>query len=279
MKFLRTNLKPKWVFKTDKKVWRLLPGSGVLATELRDPDAKVTEYAAIDLSSGTPLWQGLRLEEPWWIAMNRIFRDVFLLQQFVKPDMPTTGKIFAIDLFSGKILWENHELTFLNALGDMIYGIRESIGSGNVVGLDFRTGEEKVALAADDPRIDELSFPSQEDEFILSSFFEEIQDALSKERASILQKTAPEEATNPTYIPSVYGKDVVGYYTEAGKDEKGVQLYDSHLKVIDSAGKTLFEDAVDRKVYTTLGDFYFVVGTDLIYARNSSEIVALDLEA
>ncbi len=279
MKILRTNLKPKWVFKTDKKVWRLLPGSGVLAAELREPDAKLTEYAAIDLSSGTPLWQGLTLEEPWWIAMNRIYRDVFLLQQFVKPDMPTTGKIFAIDLFTGKALWENHELTFLNALGDMIYGIRESLGTGSLVGLDFRTGEEKVVLAADDPRIDELSLPSPEEQFILSSFFEEIQDTLSAEHISILQKSMPGEAKSPTFIPSVFDKDIIGYYTKAGKDEKGNPLYDSHLKVIDPAGRTRFEDTVDRKVYTTLGDFYFVVGTDLIYARDSSEIVALDLEA
>lgn len=278
MKILRTNLRPKWVFKTDKKVWRLLPGNGVLATELRDPDAKITEYAAIDLSSGTPLWQGRRFEEPWWIAMNRIFRDVFLLQQFVKPDMPTTGKIFAIDLFTGKTLWENHELTFLNASGDMIYGIRGSIGARSVVGLNFRTGEEAVVLAADDTKIEELSFPSQEEEFILSSFFEEFQDTLSTERVSILQKSVPEEGRNPTCIPSVFDKDVIGYYTETGKDEKGNALYDSHLKVIDPAGRTLFEDTVDRKVYTTLGDFYFVVDTDLIYARNSSEIVALDLK-
>ena len=279
MKFFRTSLKPKWVFKTDKKVWRLLPGSGVLATELRDPDLKITEYAAIDLSSGAPLWQGLRLEESWWIAMNRIYRDIFLLQQFVKPDMPTAGKIYAIDLFTGKLLWQNHELTYLNASGDTIYGIREAVGSEGIVGLDFRTGEEKIVLAADDPKVDELSFPSHEDEFVLSSFFEEIEDTLPPERAAILKETPPEQAKNPTCIPSAFGKDIVGYYTEAGKDEKGIQLYDSHLTVSDQAGKILFEDTVDKGVYTTLGDFYFVVGTDLIYARNSSEIVALDLEA
>ena len=41
----------------------------------------------------------------------------------------------------------------------------------------------------------------------------------------------------------------------------------------------VFDDVVDRKVYTTLGDFYFVVSTKLIYARNSNEIVAIDLKS
>lgn len=279
MKIFRPGLRPKWTYKTEKKVWRLLPGNGILATELRDPDAKIAEYAGIEIASGTPLWQGLTLDDSWWIVMNRIFRDVLLLQQFVKPDMPTPGKIFAVDLTTGKVRWQNHELTYLNASGDLVYGIRKNIQRGEIVGLDFRDGTEKFVLPADDPRADDLKFYSQQDEFVLSSFFEEIEDTLDPERAATLLKIPPTNAQNPTYIPSIAGKDIAGYYTDGGKDEKGVPVFDSHLKVTDFSGKIVFDDTVDRKVYTTLGDFYFVIGTDLIYARNSDEIVAVDLKS
>lgn len=279
MKIIHAYLKPDWTFKTERKVWRLLPGSGVLITELRDPEAKTSEYTGIDIGTGKPLWKDFTLEDSWWVVINRIFRDVLLLQQFVRPDMPTPGKIFAVDLHTGKLLWQNPDVSYLNASGDLIYGMRKSIQSSEVIGFDFRTGIEKLTIPADDPRVDELSFQQQQDEFTLSSFFEEIEDTLPKERTSSLLRSLPTNAQNPTFIPSIRGKDIIGFYTDAGKDEKSVPVFDSHLRVMDSNRKTVFDDVVDRKVYTTLGDFYFVVDSKLIYARNSDEIVAIDLKS
>lgn len=277
MKFLGRKLKPAWTFRTDKKVWRLLPASGVLTAELRDTDAKIAEYAGIDIASGSPLWQGLRLEESWWVITNRVFRDVLLLQQFVKPDMPTPGNIIAVDLFAGRILWQNHELKYLNASGDLIYALRKSLRSEDIVALDYRTGTEKMAFPADDPRTDDLSFPPQQDEFVLPSFLEEFADDLPAGRTALLRNAPPANAENPTFIPSVSGKDIIGFYSNAGTDEKGAPVFDSHLMILDSEGNSIFQDTADRKVYTTLGDFYLVTGNKLIYTRNSSEIVAVEL--
>lgn len=278
MIFKGRKLKPAWTFRTDKKVWRLLPGMGVLTAELRDTDAKISEYAGIDISSGAPLWQGLRLEESWWVIMNRVFRDVLLLQQFVKPDMPTPGKIIVIDLFTGRILWQNSELSFLNVSGDSIYALRRSIRSEEIVALDYRTGTEKISFPADDPRADNLLFPPQQDEFVLPGFLEELADDLPAGRAALLRNAPPADAENPTFIPSVSGKDIIGFYSNAGTDEKGAPVFDSHLMIIDSEGNSIFQDTADRKVYTTLGDFYFVARSKLIYTRNSNEIVAVGLD-
>ena len=247
--------------------------------ELRDTEAKTAEYAGIAISSGSPLWQGVMLEDSWWIVMNRIFKDVLLLQQFVKPDMPTPGGIFAIDLFTGKILWQNKDLTFVDASNNLVYASRKSVGSEEIMGLDYRTGDEKLVLSADDPQTGGLAFDPPRDEFVLSSFFEEIEGTLPESRKELVRKATPAGALNPTYILSVSGKDIVGFYTDAGKDEKGVPVFDSHLRVVNSEGKPLFDDVIDRKVYTTLGDFYFVVENRLIYARNSVEVVAVNLQS
>ncbi len=277
MKFFGKNLKPAWTFKTEKKVWRLLPGTGVLAAELRDTDAKLTDYAGIDLASGAPLWQGLRLEDSWWVIMNRIYRDVLLLQQFVKPDMPTPGKVFAVDLFTGKLLWENREVSYLNAAGDLIYGLRSSIRSEEVVGLDYRTGSEKVAFPTNDPRAEEVSALTTNDGFVLPCFIEEIENDITPAHAATLKSAPPAGASKPTFIPSVAGRDVMGFHSDAGTDEKGIPVFDSHIKVLDADGKAIFDDVADRKVYTAMSDFYFVAGENLIYVRNSNEIVSVKL--
>ncbi len=277
MKFSRRKIKPAWTFKTGKKVWRLIPGNGVLAVEFRDTEAKVADYAGIDIASGTPLWQGLRFEESWWVLMNRTFRDVLLLQQFVRPDMPTPGKIFAVDLITGKVLWQNDEMSFLNAAGDLVYGLRKSILSEEVVGLDYRTGTDKITFSTDDPRADEIAFPSAQDDFILPAFIEEITGNLAPAHADRLRKAPPENAMAPTFIPSVNGKNVVGFHTDAGTDEKGIPVFDSHIEILDDEGSVIFGDIADRHVYTAMGDFYFVAEKNLIYARNSTEIVAVKL--
>lgn len=279
MKSLRKNLKPSWTFASDKKVWRLLPGNGVLAVELRDTEAKTAEYAGIAISSGSPLWQGVSLEDSWWIVMNRIFKDVLLLQQFVRPDMPTPGGIFAIDLFTGKMLWQNQDLTFVDASNDMVYASRKSVSDEEIIGLDYRTGDQKLVLGADDQQAAALSFDPPRDEFMLSSFFEEVAGTLPRSRRELLGKATPAGALNPTYILSVFGKDIIGFYTDSGKDEKGVPVFDSHLRIIDPEGKPVFDDVIDRKVYTTLGDFYFVVENRLVYAKNSVEVVAVNLQS
>lgn len=277
MKFFRKKLKPAWTLRTDMKVWRLLPSSGVLAAELRDTDAKLAEYSGIDINSGAPLWQGLRLEDSWWVIMNTIYRDVLLLHQFVKPDMPTPGKIFAVDLFTGKILWENHELSYLNAAGDVVFCLRSTIQSEEVVGIDYRTGSEKFSFSVDDPRTEKLSLRPAQGGFILPAFIEEIADDITPERLTRLRKAPPGDARNPTFIPAVAGNDVIGFHSNAGTDEKGIAVFDSHVMVFDGGGKVIFEDIADRKVYTAMSDFYFVAGENLIYVRDSKEIVAVRL--
>ncbi|MCL5739088.1 MAG: DUF4905 domain-containing protein [Bacteroidetes bacterium] len=277
MQLFRKRLSPTWTFRSDKKVWRLLPGSGVLAVELRDTDNKITEFAGLDIETGSSLWQNFQLEEKWWVTVNKIYNDVLLLQQFVKPDMPTPGKIFAVDLFTGKPLWQNHELSYLNIIDDVVYGLRRTLQSEDIVGLNYRTGEEREVFSADDTRAQELSFSLPEDDFILPSLFEELEETPDSASAAVLKRLIPTDAKTPTVIESPSGKEIVGYHQNAGTDEKGVQVYDSHLKIIDGEGKILFEDVADKKVYSALQDFYFAVNEQLIYVRNSNEIVAVKL--
>ncbi len=277
MKLFTQKIKPAWTFRTDKNVWRLFPGSGVLTTELRDTEAKTAEYAGIDIESGSILWEGLKFDDSWWVTMNRIFRDVLLLQQFVRPDMPTPGKVFAVDLFTGKILWGKEDLSFIAAAGDFVYGLRKSIDSEDIVGVDYRTGDERTVFPADDPRVNEIEDSAMADYFTPPSFIEEIEEALPSELLKKVTNTPPADAVNPTYIASGKGMSIAGFHTSAGKDNKGAPVFDSHIIVIDENGKSIYEDIADRGVYTAMGDFYFVADGRLFYVRNSKEIVVVRL--
>ncbi len=267
MKWFRKGLKPSWIFKSNLKVWRLLPGSGVLVTELRDPQEKVTEFVGVDLSTGSPLWRNNQLPEKWWTTLNKIHKDVLLLHQFARPNMPTPGKIFAVDLFTGKLLWQNDELACLSVSGDTLFALRKTFQSEDVIELDYRSGEEKLVLSLDNYQ--EMNIPAPQDEFILP-------EPVDVKASSGL---IPAEAIAPMTV-RLTKSTTFGFHVTSGTDAKGAPLYDALITIVDAIGKKVYEDIADRKVYVPLQDFFFVVPlqkTWLIYVRNSDEIIAVEL--
>lgn len=245
--------------------------------ELRDTDNKLTEFAALDIENGSPLWQNLQFEEKWWITVNKVHRDVLLLQQFVKPDMPTPGKIFAVDALAGKLLWQSNDLSFVNVLEDTVYGLRNSLTSDEVVGVHYRSGEPVVTFPIDDARVQDVSQPAVEDGFLLPVVYEEPGGAPDQVPVPNPGRAFPPESKSPSFIETQAGKLAVGYYLEAGTDEKGAPVYDSHVKIVDVDGRVIYEDIPDRKVYTAFQDFYFQANDKLLYVRDSNEIVAVRL--
>ncbi len=276
MNWFKKNLKPSWIFRSEFKIWRLLPAGRVLAAELRDTEKKTTEFAGIDLNTGALLWKGNPLNDKWWITVNKINKDVLFLQQFARPDMPTPGKIFALDLRTGKLLWQNQELSFINISRESIFGLLKTFKSEEVVELNYKTGEEKKRLSVDDLRIPEIINEENEyvhdataNEFFVPDLIEEFDEKTN------LKKSIPSRAINPAII-KLSNKEIVGYHLDAGKDEKGIPVYDAYVMIVDAGGK-IFEDVADRKVHSAIQDFFFVVSEKLIYVKNSSEIVAVAL--
>jgi len=275
VKFFEKKSRPLWTFpkkgsEGGKKIWRLLAGNEILVTEMRDIDKKTAEFVGIDIRSGLLLWKNDQIEEKWWVTLNLIYRDVVLLQQFSRPDMPTSGRIFALDLRTGELLWKNYEVSFANAAGDTIYCVKKSYSSETTIGLDFRSGI--VREVSQEETVDG-NFVSSED----LKFPEPFEDALENLDEQILQKKIPGDAALPMILRSGR-KKVIGFHVPSGKDTEGVTTYDAHLIVADSAGKIVFEDITDRKVYMPLAEFYFSIGEKLIYVRNSEEIVAVQLD-
>jgi hypothetical protein len=285
MIFFKKRLKPDWTFpngtnKSGKKVWRLSIGSDVLVAEFRDIDKKTVELAGIDLHSGSALWINDQLpvpseKEKWWTTLNTIHKDVILLQQYARPDMPTTAKIFVLDLFTGKLLWQNHEVSFMSAVGDTIYCLKKSFPSEKTIGLNFRTGTENEISTPELPG-DHYVSPS---DLILPDPIENVADDLWEyiTRHHHAGLRIPPDVKH-AMILKLGQKSVIGFHLPSGKDPKGAALYNAHLIVADSEGRIVFEDVADRNVYVPLADFYFGVGGRLIYVKNSDEIVAIKLE-
>jgi len=283
MLWFKRRAAPTWRYQTPEshgenrmKVWRLLPGTGVLVVELRDEEKKLAEFSGIDIASGTVLWQNFGLPEPWWVTFDRIYKDVLFIHQFVRPDMPHTMRIFAVDLFTGKLIWENSDCKLLTINDDIVYGLKDSFQGQEIIGMNYKDGEEMIRFSSKDPRVEEFK-DNTETQYLLP---EPIED---EERV----KSLFSDIRTP-YMPnliSLSNKLIVGFYLESGFDEKGVQLYDSHIRIVDLLGKVLYDDVPDKGVHVPMNDFYFVVGdlSDnerkfLIYVKESVQILSFALD-
>ena len=289
MPFAGKNLRPSWIFKTSNldrglKIWRLLPAGEFFIVELRDTEKKITMFARIEQKNGKILWSGNPISDGasvanednrWWITMNQIYKDVLFLQQFARPDMPTPGKVFALDILTGKLLWQNIEISLIGLSENSLYGLHRShdLTHGFLVELDYRTGEEEQRISLDDPHVSEVihdeevrSHDVQMDGFIAPEPIE---------AHDLSHGLVPSHAINPSVI-QLPSREIIGYYSDAGKDEKGISVYDACI-MITGAGKRLFGDVADHRVSSALHDFFFVANDKLIYLRNSNEIVAVPL--
>lgn len=215
------------------------------------------------------------MEEKWWTTLNIIYKDSVLLQQFVRPDMPTPGKVFVLDLHTGRLLWQNHDVSFLSASDDIIFCSKKTFTSEEIVGLEFRTGAERKIEPPDLPDEDSDPLPG----LILPEPVDP--EERSRENRKISESSPqfgfPPGAIHPNCLKCGEG-NVLGFYAASGVDEKGATLYSANLLVTRVGGKILYRDTVDENIYVPLADFYFAFGGKLIYARNSSEIVAVTLD-
>ncbi len=98
----------------DGAVWRMEvdEDTHVLALEIRNEASKQVSFAAVDLSQGNLLFEGLVMNERWLYGMEAATRGALLLHGYESQSAPVHKGITAIDERSGTVLWGNYNLTF-----------------------------------------------------------------------------------------------------------------------------------------------------------------------
>ena len=91
-------LPPGWEITPGGIVWKLQPTpGGILIGEARDVEARTLSLFAVRPSTGEEIFTGIRLDEPWWIALEMTIGEIAILHSFPQPDMPTALGATAVD--------------------------------------------------------------------------------------------------------------------------------------------------------------------------------------
>lgn len=283
--FRNGRLKPSWEYQARGIIWRILfSDSGRITGEDRDPEGKTVSFFGLDARSGRVLWQDVRLDEPWWISMGAIHHDVLLINEFVKPDLPEHGRIYAVDVETGRLLWSNADIKMLFVSESHVYASRETFQRTLYSALDLRTGrtasdfgtdEAPVMLAKQRGRAtleETLIFPEALTE--QSGEFARIHSIVSRRIGEGQLKGSVEFIkTGKYFLLSFY------HYGDAkARIEDG--LTDNRLLVVESdSGTVVFEDRLNVGVSSPVPDSFFVKDSILYFIRSKRLLVAVRLES
>ncbi len=150
-------IKKKYKYSDGNQVWRIkLTDTEKLLIETRDTEKMEAFFHCFYLADGKPIFLNQQMHEKYWLGIEAIHNDVILFHKFAKPDMPGHKGIFAFDINTQKVLWENEDYSFLFILEGKIYTYREIFEGRRFFTLKVQTGELIEDLGDNPPNINEL---------------------------------------------------------------------------------------------------------------------------
>lgn len=135
-------IKKKYSYSDGKQVWRIkLTDTKKLLIETRDTEKMEAYFHCFHLADGKTIFTNQQMYEKYWLGIEAIHNDVILFHKFAKPDMPGHKGIFAFDINTQNVLWENEDYSFLFILEGKIYSYKEIFEGRRFFILDVLTGE------------------------------------------------------------------------------------------------------------------------------------------
>lgn len=100
--------------KLDQPIWRSAVdhSASVLAVECRNPQTKEVSIRAINLSTGKIIRDQWGIPTGWDQNLADLEGNVIYLYEYGKTSIPKYQKLYALDIKSGKLLWEKEEAVF-----------------------------------------------------------------------------------------------------------------------------------------------------------------------
>lgn len=271
-------LPPAWSFSAEGVIWSIASTeTGKLIGEERDLSNKRASFFCIELKTGRVLWRGKNFGEQWWAGIEAVHRDVLFLHGFAKPDMPGHKGIVAVEIDTGKQLWSNNDVRFVDAERDSVFGCNDAAGEDRVVELNCDSGE--IIRTHENYRQTAKKMHDSHD--VGGS------RTLYPAPVGLLSVVAREELIkHPSHIQEVGGVEAIecGAYLvfsflERAKTGDTVQpLFNTIIKVLKrETGAEAYKDELAANVPSSVSGLFQITDDVLLYVKHRTSLVAVNL--
>jgi hypothetical protein len=254
-------MKLKKLYKHDngKQIWRILPTTNKkVVVEERDTKTKEVFFSCLDIESGKKILSEYQYEEKNWIGIETVYNDLIYFHKYGKPDMPMHKGIFAFDILSKSILWQNDNYVFAFVYGDKVYCYQQRFENRNFLSLDYLTGNIVQDFENDVSAINQLKEKVDEEFWHQNYLFPErfnrneiVTDIYQKYIQKILDENVVKGEVSFVKI-----KDLLLFnYHEISK----TNTYSNIFITVDLAkNKLLLKETLDKNLVNLMPESFFV---------------------
>ena len=268
--FRRKWLEPSWVFSAQGMIWRLLPAPGKrFVGEERDVNQKSASFFCIEQETGRIQWRNLELQEPWWIGIEAIQKDVVLLHEYAMPDLPDHKKIHALELSSGRVLWKNEELRYLFAYQESIYAAELRHEDTYYYEVDLMSGEITRAVdAAYVATIRGIAFSHDAEPVDFPVPFRRGAD---EDLSPMIEQLTKRENRIESIEYLRKGDLLALCYHTAVSPDPAQRVMDQHFMISDGR-RMLYHELLNERVQNAVPDSLFGIG-DFVYSIKGKRVL------
>ena len=254
-------MKLKRIFRFDnkKQIWRVIPTTdGKLIIEEREREKKQAYFNCLELTSRKKLLKDFQLEDKFWVGIESVRDNIIFFHRFAKPDMPKHRGIFAFDIRSKNVIWENSELIFQFLLKDKLYAFKEWFQGKSYVSINPLTGEIIEEIGENYDLINNLRNESLSEEDNKNQMFPEIFeiDSLNDNRINDLIEFLRNDFVISGKIEYILKNEVIllSFHEVNSKGN-----FNNLFKAVDlSTGKYILEEVINKETSLYLTDSFFV---------------------
>lgn len=275
----QAKVQPAWVYRADGVVWRAVPtDAGVFVGEDRNPETRQVSFFCVNRTTGEVLWEGISLDEQWWIGIEAVHRDRILLHGYSRPDMPDHQRILALDLFTGRCMWTNDDMRYILAAEDSLFASKDTLSGRTIFELSLRTGSVLRSLE-DDPEAlrmarshmqaqgrEEPEFPLR-----LGGYY-----GIDESAVVVVHKHC--QSDDLVGLPEVIDRDNLVFFSYYEKGDTDGRLRNV-LKVVDqNVGELVFAETLGQHLLNTVPDSFFLQGNMLYFVKDRSSLTAVNID-
>ena len=278
-------VRPAWSYTVKGAIWHVYPTDlGVLVGEERRIEEKKTTFFCLDRENGQELWQNASPGDGWWIGIEAIHKDTVLFHGFATPNLPQHRGIIAVDMLTGKKLWEDQQLDFVGTGEDGVVASRETLPpqTGQAfVELDRRSGGQRRTLDVVDLlklKQDRLQQTEAEGEVRLPVPLEYLAADDPAIEAAIRGHCDVGTLAGPVEVVEQKGFVIFDYHEISRQGTAEHPLMSNVVKVVERAAGTLvYSDTVSAGVPAVVPELFFVQQDMLYYIKEHRTLMAVHL--
>ncbi len=230
----------------------------LLALEIRHAGSKEVSFAVIDYEKSELVFDGLGLDETWWVGLAGFCNGKLFFHTFADREYPEPQGVIVADVAEQALLWEKKDVYLEEITENEVIVSWLEDGEKKHQLLDSQTGNKiEKSLKVQRHKVNQVFFPSQYETG--TAYFETV-------RKFLAQKFGINPVQQLDYL-EVGSNIVIAYLIEKG----------SFLLILNHAGEVLFHQLMDSQAKGLASESFFVVNNLMISIADKKKLLIFNL--